>query len=362
MEGWLIKARKNSSSSALFSTRRWFSLDLGNGILVWRESQHGRALGSEDLGGACVEHPTPFAFEVIFASGRRDELRAESSAVAANWVAAVRSAARHAASPLPLGGAVSGAVPPPRTKRTSFLESVLHGSGSVMSVAARDPELTSSHRASTRGSLSGPRPRPTTDGLAARDGPGASGDGPARSGGCFPVLKTNRWGKEQRRLVEVIGGLVLRNTDRSGRVKREMPLSQVGAVERSLGEPRQITLRWVDHDARASGVSGGAARRAGRRYTLLFDSTEDADRFDELLRSAASASHLGRLGGGDGAHATALWRRRTRRGARDPDWREWTSGGGARGGSLELRVRVCTWNVGNKQPSRAASRDLHRAS
>ena len=50
MEGWLIKARKNSSSSALFSTRRWFSLDLGNGILVWRESQHGRALGSEDLG------------------------------------------------------------------------------------------------------------------------------------------------------------------------------------------------------------------------------------------------------------------------------------------------------------------------
>ena len=56
----------------------------------------------------------------------------------------------------------------------------------------------------------------------------------------FAVRKTNKWGQEQERFVEVVGGLVLRNTDGLGRVKREVPLAQLCGVERSLGEPRRL--------------------------------------------------------------------------------------------------------------------------
>ena len=112
----------------------------------------------------------------------------------------------------------------------------------------------------------------------------------------FPVKKYAKDpSKALERRVEVQNGS-LYNYDVSGRLKKEYQLSRLDAVEKSRFVPQQLVLRWRDRP----------------QFRLEFRTIRQAETFYQLL---------------------AVPSRRSRSA---PKW---------------LRIRICTWNVGNRMPS-----------
>ncbi|KAJ8599860.1 hypothetical protein CTAYLR_005619 [Chrysophaeum taylorii] len=126
---------------------------------------------------------------------------------------------------------------------------------------------------------------------------------PGVSRRVFTVHKLRGKRAKSERRVEVTREGVLRTLDLEGRVRREVALSRLARVERSRFVPSQLVLRWQDR----------------KTFTLEFRTIGEAETFYRLLLGRSDESRSPRVG---------LKRR--------PEW---------------LRIRVCSWNVGNKMPA-----------
>lgn len=250
VSGWLTKTRKNSPS-ALFATKRFFVLK--NNFLSWfdTDSGGGRELGKAYVGGATIEHPSQYAFEIAYASGRRDHLRVDRRATptAKEWVLALRT---------------------------------------VALLPARQQNL--------------------------------------KRGRYFTVHKYKNKKKAPKEVrVQLVDG-VLRSVDpKSTRTKSALHVSHLEKIERSRFVPQQLLLRWSTR----------------RPFTLEFKTIGEAETFYRLLLDAFEAppppSPLGSEQDSFQSEETRAVKTPTSsRQSPAPRW---------------LRVRVFTWNLGNRMPT-----------
>ncbi|KAJ1454194.1 Endonuclease/exonuclease/phosphatase [Pelagophyceae sp. CCMP2097] len=299
MTGWLVKSRIISNSSAPHrTTRRWFMLDSKarpETRLLWCDAEDGGVRGEESAKGATLDHPSPCMFEISFASGRRDELRADTPEECERWVASLREAAGHSSS-----GSLEARNARQYRPNMSFADE--------MAAEALIEEETFSR--------------------------------------VYTVKKKTKWACLQNRLVEVVAGH-LRKMDSKCNVLKEYSLTDLLAVERALGVERQLNLTWR------------GAKEPYVLIFRTVDNAEDFFKVLRASVAAQSRTVTAVKGFALEAQKNKAWCRRAVLAAREPRWLEWTRFDDSTAPSIEVNVMVCTWNVGNKQPPSDLTAWLH---
>lgn len=119
------------------------------------------------------------------------------------------------------------------------------------------------------------------------------------------AMRTNSTSAKNRK-IEIVDGK-LRDADADGRLWYELSLSRLVAVERSRFAPQQLVLRWQNR----------------RSLTLEFATSGDAETFERALEARS------------GDDADACWKKHVQKPSPPPRW---------------LRIRICSWNLGNRAP------------